>query len=176
VRRIALVGVIAVLAAVGLGWWVTPDRGEVPTAPPVRAPAVAGDAPVERPVPRSEGARRGAIEPPAPRAPAPWPETFVDPNDVLEPNQQGIAAAAMVRRDRLLGCWEEHRPPGATRLTLRFTLTDAGEGAGAAAVDVPAFPDALGLHQCLNDAFADARFVTPGEVAQTVLWPVPLPP
>jgi hypothetical protein len=103
------------------------------------------------------------------------PAIEIDPNEVLSPDQQGITTATLQRRDRLLACWADHRPPDATRLTLKFTFTDAGDGAGAVDVDIPAMPHASGLRSCLNDALSDARFVSPGEVDQIVMWPVPLP-
>jgi len=183
-RQLGLVGLIAVLMAVGLAWCMAPERGEeravAPSSPLAERPAPItsapfGAAPSPLPSPARRGVDRGAVPPLDPRTAEPIPEWDIDPNEVLSPDQQGIALAALQRRDRLVACWEGYRPPGATRLTLKFTVTDAGEGAGAVDVEIPAMPTAEPLRACLNDAFSDARFVSPGEVAQSVVWPVPLP-
>ena len=43
-------------------------------------------------------------------------------------------------------------------------------------VDVPQVPDDPQLHACVNAAFVDARFDSPGDVDQAIVWPVPLAP
>ncbi len=183
-RRLGLVGVIAVLVAALLAWWMSPERGPlVGVAPPTAdAPSRPAAAPPGPPL-RSRSAQPssapsytgggGAVPALLPRGPEPAPELPVDPNEVLSADQQGIATGMMQRRDRLIACRAAYDPSGVDRLTLKFTITDAGEGAGALDVEIPAMPTAGPLRDCLNDALSDARFVSPGEVGQSVVVFVP---
>jgi len=184
-RQLGLVGVIAVLLAIALGWCMAPERADdlagAPSAQVAERAAAPrsgpiGTTPTPIPPPSRREVDRGAVPPLEPRTAEPMPEWDIDPSEVLSPDQEGIGTATLMRRERVVACWEDHRPPGATHLTLKFTITDAGEGAGAVDVEIPAMPTAGALRACLNDAYSDARFVSPGEVAQSVMLPVPLPP
>jgi hypothetical protein len=182
--RLAVVAVFATLAAVLLAWWTAPDHGpdvvaQAPTpatvasAPP--PPAAATGVARPRPTPSS-----GAIPPLPDRRPAPYPVIERIPADETHTaDQPGLGLAAIERRADLVDCWDAYLEAGggtAGRFTIKLTLTDAGNDRGALAVEVPQVPDDPELHGCVNAVFADARFDSPGEIAQSVVWPVPLSP
>jgi hypothetical protein len=178
--RLAIVAVLATVAAVWLAWWTAPDHGpdvvaRAPTAV-VSVPPPAEPTGVVRHLPRATPS--GAIAPLPDRRPAPFPPIERLPaNESHTADQPGLGRAAMERRAELVGCWDAHLQAGggsAGRFTIRLTLRDAGNDEGALAVDVPQVPDDAQLHACVNAAFADARFDSPGEVTQAVVWPVPL--
>lgn len=192
-RALAAVAVGAFALALGLAWLSAPDVGPPATPPPPRlaaAPAPEEPVPVPvRPPPFREPQRTPApavdtgepkvIPPVAPDRPERIPP--IDPNRVYEPDLHGMAEAALSRRAELGECWAEHvdrtgNPEG--RFTIRVTVSDGEGGQGkvdteVANVPVEFDPDLAG---CVQEVMADARFDSPGPEAQSLIWPVPLPP
>ena len=182
--RFVIVAVCATFAALFLAWWTAPDHGPdvVAHGPPPPTTVASAPPPAGPPArPGAEPPTSRAIPPLPDRRPAPFPAVERLPaNEAHTADQPGLGLAAIERRAELVECWDDHLQSGAGsaggRFTIKLTLTDGGNDEGVLAVEVPQVPDDPQLHACVNAAFADARFDSPGEVAQAVVWPVPLSP
>lgn len=188
-RRFVLpLAAMCALAGAGAMWTMSPDTG-----PPIgvgiakEQPTRASSKPAERKRPRRQVVHQAPPPAPVPvdepLQPLPPTPAFAA-NDaagryvVQEPDLKGLANAAAARRSDVIACWTEWTgrygtPPG--RLTLAVTVADDGSGPVVSARLPTPQPRDEELHECLDGAFADARFATGAGDMQTMYWPVPLP-
>ncbi len=193
-RRLLVVALLsAVLGALAM-LWLRPDTSgpEVARTP---APASANAAPA-RPV-----AVARPVAPRVPRAPiAPVPSIpmtiddddggpavpgqfkEIEPGDfgpldqLYEPDHRGLTAATFGRSDRLRKCWIDHGGLDLdSRFTVKITVADGEEGTGKLDADVLNFDAPQEMVDCVSDAMSDATFPSPGDVAVTMVVPIPVP-
>lgn len=176
-RRGVAVAVVALALAVGLAWWLAPDRGGVLASPrPAPARPVVPPAPAAPPVPAPGWEER--IPPPAPVARQENPAVLR--NGAYVGTTEAVGAALVERRVALAACWrafEERAGPDDERLDTRFmvqlTVSAEEDGTGRVETFVPNADDAL-LEECVAGALADARFWAPPHGGVSLAWPVPV--
>jgi hypothetical protein len=106
------------------------------------------------------------------------PRPEVDPDQVHDPELNGIAEALFTRQPRLASCYRSHVDtfgPVHGRPTLRVTVVPTDDGTGEVEIEIENEGDGVvELDACLAEAMSDAQFTAP-DVPTTVMQPLPLP-
>lgn len=107
----------------------------------------------------------------------PEPPKPPDPNQVFTADLQGLAGAAVSRREGLVKCIHSYQDATGDqgydgRFTIKITVSPDGDR-GAVSTDVVNGPDDAELYQCLDRVMGDAKFEAPDHPT-SVMWPIPL--
>jgi hypothetical protein len=107
----------------------------------------------------------------------PEPPKPIDPNQTFTADLQGLAGAAVSRRQGLVDCIHAYQRESGDqgydgRFTIKITVSP-GEGHGAVSTDIVNGPDDAELYKCLDGVMGGASFESPDHPT-SVMWPIPL--